>query len=313
MDHDPIDSSQPPTTQPASQSTAAAEPTAADAPESTATAAATAAADAERLEKLHRQRLAAERRAKIMAQMKSAQTNFMSSNAELFRNTDTNTNASSTVQPPASGGSMDWQPDAPTATAAADAEPVAVRACLGAGVRAHPVPAVPDDEYTCILCSEDVLVTTETPTSMVYSAYVQMSKVMAYTNQLQQYSTHVSSCGHVMHAQCWQKYFDSEVLKESRRPNRQRTPGTFQIDRKEFLCPMCRCLSNCVLPIATALSNYAQEQPTAKRTETGGEEEAAGGEEEAAGGERGRDEEEGGEKGPAQPIGFRAWLDMMHK
>ncbi|KAH8031237.1 hypothetical protein HPB51_014073 [Rhipicephalus microplus] len=31
---------------------------------------------------------------------------------------------------------------------------------------------------------------------------------------------HASTCGHVMHARCWQKFFESVVTKERRRPAR---------------------------------------------------------------------------------------------
>lgn len=93
---------------------------------------------------------------------------------------------------------------------------------------------------------------------MVYSAYIQPSDVLNHVNDLCA-SPHVGSCGHVMHAICWTKYFDNEVIKENRRPNRNRSPGSFQVDRKEFLCPLCRCLSNAVLPIAKTLGHYANE------------------------------------------------------
>lgn len=61
-----------------------------------------ATADAEKAEKEDRARLAAERRAKIMAQMASAQKNFMSSNAELFESTATATQDKSET-------AMEWQ------------------------------------------------------------------------------------------------------------------------------------------------------------------------------------------------------------
>ena len=34
------------------------------------------------------------------------------------------------------------------------------------------------------------------------------------------WGAHTSSCGHAMHAQCWQKYFDDVLAKERRRPYR---------------------------------------------------------------------------------------------
>lgn len=217
--------------------------------------------EAERLEKENRQRLAAERRAKIMAQMKSAQTSFMTTNAELFKNAEQHatsdgsapsSGASIQAPPPLTTSGMDWQDEQPLA---ATSKPTIVP-CLGrpkTATNAAEV-AIAHDEYTCILCSEDAIVD-KSSACMVFSAFIQTSKVMAHSNN-QGVSPHVNSCGHVMHAVCWAKYFENEMLKETRRPNRNRAPGTFHIDKKEFLCPLCRCLSNVVLPVPTALSHY---------------------------------------------------------
>ncbi|XP_071444389.1 E3 ubiquitin-protein ligase UBR2 isoform X2 [Hetaerina americana] len=60
---------------------------------------------------------------------------------------------------------------------------------------------------------------------------------------------HTSTCGHVMHADCWQKYYDSVLQRENRRPHRLRQPASFDVENKEFLCPLCECLSNTVLPL----------------------------------------------------------------
>ncbi|XP_046403527.1 E3 ubiquitin-protein ligase UBR2 isoform X2 [Ischnura elegans] len=60
---------------------------------------------------------------------------------------------------------------------------------------------------------------------------------------------HTSTCGHVMHAYCWQKYYNSVLLRENRRPYRLRQPASFDVENKEFLCPLCECLSNTVLPL----------------------------------------------------------------
>lgn len=34
------------------------------------------------------------------------------------------------------------------------------------------------------------------------------------------YGAHTSTCGHVMHSRCWQKFFESVLTKERRRPAR---------------------------------------------------------------------------------------------
>ena len=59
---------------------------------------------------------------------------------------------------------------------------------------------------------------------------------------------HVSSCGHIMHSSCWQNYFDDVQSSEQRR-SRMRAPQSYDIEKSEFLCPLCRCLSNCVIPL----------------------------------------------------------------
>lgn len=190
-------------------------------------------ADAEKAEKEDRARLAAERRAKIMAQMASAQKNFMSSNAELFEST-------TTAAPDKNETSMEWQEDFN--------ETNSQQICLGPN-RKHRF--VEDLVVTCILCSEDAVVGKTNSPCMVYSSFVQKSNVLLPLDTTAY--PHTSSCGHVMHATCWKEYFNNEVLKENRRPRGNRSQG-MTTDKKEFLCPLCRCLSNAVIPILPALS-----------------------------------------------------------
>lgn len=197
-----------------------------------ASASSHSAADTERAEKEDRARLAAERRTLIMAQMAKAQKSFMSTNAELFEAT--------TTAAQEKFDNMEWQED--------DNNQQSI-SCLGVNRKHH---FVEDQMVTCILCSEDAIVNRNGP-CMVYSAFVQKSNVLAHPNDLAP-APHSSTCGHVMHAACWKEYFNNEVLKENRRPNRNRNQGNFITDKKEFLCPLCRCLSNAVLPISPPLS-----------------------------------------------------------
>lgn len=195
-------------------------------------------ADTEKTEKEDRARLAAERRAKIMAQMANAQKNFMSSNLfELFESTTTVQEKSEIA--------MDWQENNEINTK---------QICLGPNRKTR---YVEDLVVTCILCSEDAVVGKTTNPCMVYSAFVQKSHVL-FPYDIISYP-HTSSCGHVMHASCWKEYFNNEVLKENRRPNRNRLSGS-TTDKKEFLCPLCRCLSNAVIPISPALSRIVPSQ-----------------------------------------------------
>lgn len=197
----------------------------------------TTTADIERAEKEERARLAADRRAKILAQMASAQKNFMSTNAELFENAHT---ARSERH-----DSMEWQ------DMLSESETLLATGCMGPNRKQ---PFIDDKVYTCILCSEESEVNRTGP-CMVYSCFIQKSNVLALAEDPSE-SPHVGTCGHVMHALCWKDYFDNEVQKEIRRPNRNRAAGSFMMDKKEFLCPLCRCLSNAVLPIIPALPRF---------------------------------------------------------
>lgn len=204
--------------------------------------------EAERLEKEERAKMAAKRRAQILAQMQNAQKNFMTSNAELFeRNTDDEKGAGCS--------SMDWQ---------ATAEETGEQACIGVNRK---VQRVDEARYRCILCSEESSVT-KSDECMVFAAFVQKSSVLSRYQQTDDHgqlkyletsihpSPHVSTCGHVMHASCFEKYFNNEMVKENRRPYRNRTPVLFDIEKKEFLCPLCRFLSNVLLPLLPALGCF---------------------------------------------------------
>uniref|UniRef100_A0A1B0DIL8 E3 ubiquitin-protein ligase n=1 Tax=Phlebotomus papatasi TaxID=29031 RepID=A0A1B0DIL8_PHLPP len=187
----------------------------------------------EAAEKQERARLAAEHRAKVMAQMANAQKSFMTENAALFESTKVD------VEREEMADAMEWEV----------LEVSQSIACLGPGKRGH---LEVDEIVSCILCSEDVNVSKGGP-CMVYSAYMQKSTLIYGPGKIY---PHVSSCGHVMHADCWLMYFTNEVEKETRRPYRNRSPASFDTDKKEFLCPLCRCLSNTVIPLASSLPLY---------------------------------------------------------
>uniref|UniRef100_A0A8C4R8F1 E3 ubiquitin-protein ligase n=1 Tax=Eptatretus burgeri TaxID=7764 RepID=A0A8C4R8F1_EPTBU len=175
------------------------------------------------------------RREKIMAQMSAMQRHFIAENRELFNGED--------------------------------ACPVAVGPCrsgpaaLGTGVTKR---RNGQRVMCCILCQEEQE-TSPTATAMVLAAFVQRSTVMAGTraraaldsgafDQLLMPAdvpcgTHTTSCGHVMHAHCWQSFFEAVQAKEQRRQHRLRAHTSYDIDNGEFLCPLCQCISNTVIPI----------------------------------------------------------------
>lgn len=211
------------------------------------------AAIAEQAQKEERARLAAKRRAQILAQMANAQKTFMEGNAELFKEANEETMRAST----SSAGAMDWQD---TDEVTEHEEKKVENCCLGLNRK---IVRLEDKTYTCILCSEDAVVSRYGP-SMVYPAFIQKSSVLSRfqktSDGVLQYvetsihpSPHTSTCGHVMHVYCFKQYFENEKSKESRRPYRNRTPVLFDVEKNEFLCPLCRFLSNSVLPLVPAL------------------------------------------------------------
>lgn len=205
-----------------------------------------AAADAEAAELKEKKRLAAERQAKIMAQMKKAQASFMSVHAKDFAG-----DQELEAEEAAAAGEDRMDVDDEECQSAS-------RACLGVNRRLQ---LEEDLRETCILCSEAAVVNgSASAQHLVYSCYVQKSNVVYGPREGASASPlttsdypHVSSCGHVMHASCWKEYYKNERAKENRRPHRHRSPGSFDIDKKEFLCPLCRCLSNTVMPLNQSL------------------------------------------------------------
>ncbi|TFK03038.1 L-lactate dehydrogenase B chain [Platysternon megacephalum] len=117
---------------------------------------------------------------------------------------------------------------------------------------------------TCILCQEEQEVKVDSR-AMVLAAFVQRSTVLSKNRNKviqdpEKYDplfmhpelscgTHTGSCGHIMHAHCWQRYFDAVQAKEQRRQQRLRVHTSYDVENGEFLCPLCECLSNTVIPL----------------------------------------------------------------
>nr|CAD7425225.1 unnamed protein product [Timema monikensis] len=211
-------------------------------------------------EKEWRAKMAAQKRAKIMAQMTAMQKNFMKENAKLFEATLVESGKTSEL----SGSSMDLSDSF-------ELKPVALGPNQTTKVNL-------ERTYTCILCQEDQTVTADSP-ALVLAAFVQQSTVLSqqrgeelalnepdpfYLQSTLGPSPHTGTCGHVMHSHCWQKYFDNVLAKESRRPYRLRQPTSFDVDKHEFLCPLCECLSNTVLPLIPPLGSLRQSRSSAQ-------------------------------------------------
>ncbi|XP_033841359.1 E3 ubiquitin-protein ligase UBR2 isoform X2 [Periophthalmus magnuspinnatus] len=196
---------------------------------------------AERKRKAEMARL---RREKVMAQMSAAQKHFISENKELFHQSLEPDSA-----PSSSTGELHRCPDSPGAQ-------VCVGPCrVGVASVSH---------VTCILCQEEQEVHAQ-GRAMVLSAFVQRSTVLSQNRQSSSSQSqsrevlfmnpeialgiHTASCGHVMHATCWQRYFEAVQQKEQRRQQRLRGHTSFDVENGEFLCPLCECLSNTVIPL----------------------------------------------------------------
>ena len=190
-------------------------------------------------------KIAAERRKKIMAQMASQQKNFMKENSNLFEETPSGVRDRLV-------STTEWEEQ--------DEEDPSYPVCLGPN---RSQVTATETDYTCILCQDDEKLSVVCNT-LVICAHVQKSTVLSkvrgrpvetptsstfpFLSSALTSAPHTSSCGHVMHATCWQKYFD-DVSESERRRYRTRHPTSFDVEKSEFLCPLCRSLSNTVIPL----------------------------------------------------------------
>uniref|UniRef100_A0A671Y2E7 E3 ubiquitin-protein ligase n=1 Tax=Sparus aurata TaxID=8175 RepID=A0A671Y2E7_SPAAU len=198
--------------------------------------------DKDKAERKRKAEMARLRREKIMAQMSEMQKHFINENKELFQQSLEELEAST--------------------SAAADLDPSCVsQVCVGprrvGGAERRQL-------VTCILCQEEQEVRGH-GRAMVLAAFVQRSTVLSknrrrnlpdpehhdplFMHPDMSLGIHTASCGHIMHATCWQRYFEAVQLKEQRRQQRLRGHTSYDVENGEFLCPLCECLSNTVIPL----------------------------------------------------------------
>ena len=202
---------------------------------------------------------AAARRAKIMAQMNAAQKTFAAENSTAL------------------AGMEEDKTELVRQESLA-----AASVCLGPGQTAR---AGPTAGYTCILCQEEASV--GTGPALVMAAYIQKTTLLSRDSRLpwqrplpeaplhhltadRSCGPHLSTCGHVMHATCYQKFFDSLVQKE--RHNAINLMGkilNFDVSIGEFTCPICERLSNSVLPLIPSITALRAKQSSAPIPEIG--------------------------------------------
>ncbi|XP_042356374.1 E3 ubiquitin-protein ligase UBR1 [Plectropomus leopardus] len=204
------------------------------------------AQDKEKAERKRKAEAAKLHRQKIMAQMSAMQKNFIESNKMLYENM------------PESG--TQGEPVTDTQSCAMEQKEL----CVAIGPKRGSSPAE-REVLTCILCQEEQEVVAQAP-AMVLTACVQSSTVLTQCRGKIPTSradgagtsyplfmppelavgTHTGSCGHVMHATCWQKYF--EAVQNMTR-NRLHAELIIDLENGEYLCPLCKSLCNTVVPL----------------------------------------------------------------
>ncbi|CAJ1073672.1 E3 ubiquitin-protein ligase UBR1 [Xyrichtys novacula] len=202
------------------------------------------AQDKEKAERKRKAEAAKLHRQKIMAQMSAMQKNFIESNKMLYDNM------------PESG--TQGEPVTSTESCAMEQREL----CVAIGPHRGSTPAE-REVLTCILCQEEQEVAAQAQ-AMVLTACVQRSTVLTQCRGKKlicigdgtayplfmppelAVGTHTGSCGHVMHATCWQKYF--EAVQNTTR-NRLHAELIIDLENGEYLCPLCKSLCNTVVPL----------------------------------------------------------------
>uniref|UniRef100_A0A8C7SRR4 E3 ubiquitin-protein ligase n=1 Tax=Oncorhynchus mykiss TaxID=8022 RepID=A0A8C7SRR4_ONCMY len=215
--------------------------------------------DKDKAERKRKAEMARLRREKIMAQMSEMQRHFINENKELFQQ--------SLEELYASASTSTSLEHSPTSSDAA-------LVCVGPR---RSRPREKRQVVTCILCQEEQEIRADSK-AMVLAAFVQRSTVMSKNRKRPphdpehydplfmhpdlSFGTHTGSCGHIMHSHCWQRYFEAVQAKEQRRQQRLRVHTSYDVGNGEFLCPLCECLSNTVIPLLPgAKGSNSCEQP----------------------------------------------------
>ncbi|XP_023334562.1 E3 ubiquitin-protein ligase UBR2 isoform X2 [Eurytemora carolleeae] len=206
---------------------------------------------------------AAARKAKILAQMSQMQKTFATENKTLL----------DSIQDDKEPMAVDTEQDIQMVTVCLGPQQTEIKEA--------------NTRHQCILCQEEESIGSVHP--LVMAAYIQrtttLSQVGSWNGSGERTfpspglhleasrvcSPHVSSCGHIMHARCYQKYFDSQVAKERDRNINLITRNfmNYDVQDGEYTCPICERLSNTVLPVLPPLSSLRKKQSKAPVPELG--------------------------------------------
>ena len=120
----------------------------------------------------------------------------------------------------------------------------------------------------CMLCQEEESIEIHT-NPFVVTCFLQKSSLLMTCQSLTENgdnivepvlntmsSLNISSCGHVIHHKCWDKYYISVKEREIGDHffhRRQRT--CIDVIAHEYLCPLCNSLCNTVLPLLPRLQD----------------------------------------------------------
>ncbi|XP_036101829.1 E3 ubiquitin-protein ligase UBR1 isoform X8 [Molossus molossus] len=198
--------------------------------------------DKEKAERKRKAEAARLHRQKIMAQMSALQKNFIETHKLMYDSTSE------------MSGKEDSIMEEESTPAVSDYSRIALGPKRGPSV-------IEKEVLTCILCQEEQEVKIEN-NAMVLSACVQKSTALTqhrgkpiefsgesldplFMDADLAYGTYTGSCGHVMHAVCWQKYFEAVQLSFQQRIH----VDLFDLESGEYLCPLCKSLCNTVIPI----------------------------------------------------------------
>ncbi|PAV65136.1 hypothetical protein WR25_18491 [Diploscapter pachys] len=120
---------------------------------------------------------------------------------------------------------------------------------------------------TCILCQESDNLLPSNGKQFVCAAYVQNSTLFAQggyapgipirdlASANPSRGLDASTCSHTMHFECYQNLADILLNKERQRPRQQMMFNQKMVDPEvgEYLCPLCKRLSNLAMPLLPAL------------------------------------------------------------
>lgn len=202
-------------------------------------------------EKIKRREMAAARKNRVLEQIKAMQMNFMKENSEYFKSKEED-----------GSDSENAHHDTPMETDLGP-DPVAV----GMNQCRNKSPLSNPEGYVCILCLEQYEMKYDGTKKydnrlLLLSAYVQNSTVLSqnrnsersnYINPCFVAADHkqglfINTCTHYMHNDCFEKYIETTAYAERRRSTRY-ARISFDISKHEFLCPLCECLCNVVIPV----------------------------------------------------------------